>query len=197
MNLQVSNSVALDNSSELEYEDLWEKIRCGDKNALAQLFCLNYAFLFNYGYKMVANEALVKDSIQELFLNIWRRHSHLNEAYSVKAYLIHSLRRLLIKDLKKQENRSERNKTFMEQNFEDLYNTEELMIHFEIKVEKKQKLEEAIQLLNNRQREAVFLKFYGGASNREIAQIMEINIQSVYNHISKALTSMKLLVNLD
>lgn len=197
MQLQVSNSVAIDSSKELEGEDLWDQVRCGDKDALARLFCVNYSLLFNYGYKIVANEALVKDSIQELFLIIWRRHSHLNEAYSVKAYLIHSLRRLLLKDLQKQENRSERNKAYMEDIFEKIYNTEDLLIHFEIENERKEKLKEAIQSLNNRQREAIFLKFYGGASNREIAQIMDINIQSVYNHISNALNNLKVVVNFD
>lgn len=196
MHLQVTKSLAI-NPVELEYEELWTKVRQGDKDSLAVLFCLNYSLLFNYGYKIVANEALVKDCIQDLFLIIWRRHEHLNEAYSVKAYLIQSLRRLLLKDLKKQENRSERNKVFMDRFFDNMYNVEDLMIYFEIEEEKKEKLEEGLQSLNNREREAVFLKFFGGASNREIAEIMEINIQSVYNHISKALNNLKVIVSVD
>ncbi|WP_234572590.1 RNA polymerase sigma factor [Rhodohalobacter sp. 614A] len=195
MHLQVTKPLTLSNPGKLEYEELWTEVRHGDKDALARLFCLNYSLLFNYGYKIIANEALVKDCIQDLFLIIWRRHEHLNDAYSVKAYLIQSLRRLLLKDLSKQENRSERNEVFMYRAFENIYNVEELMIHFEVEVEQKQKLKEAIQSLNNREREAIFLKFYGGASNQEIAQIMNINIQSVYNHISKALNNLKAFIN--
>lgn len=194
MHLQVPKPSVL-NSEELDHEELWTNVRQGDKDSLAMLFCLNYSLLFNYGYKIVPNEALVKDCIQDLFLIIWRRHEHLSEAYSVKAYLIQSLRRRLIKDIKKKEKRSDRNQVFMDRFFEEIYNVEELIIHFEIKSEQKQKLEEGIQSLSNREREAIFLKFYGGASNREIAQIMEINIQSVYNHISKALHNLKVIVS--
>lgn len=193
MYLQVSKPEVLRRA--VKEEELWSDIRWGDQDALARLFCLNYSLLFNYGYKMVANEALVKDSIQDLFFTIWRRHSFLNDAYSVKAYLIHSLRRILIRSLKKQQNRSDRNKAYTDIFSEDIYNMEDLMIHFEVEREQKVKLEEAIESLNKRQKEAIFLKYYGGASNDEIAQIMGINTQSVYNHISKAINNMRVFVN--
>jgi RNA polymerase sigma factor (sigma-70 family) len=75
--------------------------------------------------------------------------------------------------------------------FEEVYNIEELMIHFETDREKKSQLALALQSLSERQKEAVYLKFYDGLSNTEIAEVMQINVQSVYNHVSEAIAEMQ------
>jgi RNA polymerase sigma factor (sigma-70 family) len=49
----------------------------------------------------------------------------------------------------------------------------------------------ALQSLSKRQKESVYLKFYDGLSNTEIAEVMGVNIQSVYNHVSEAIGEMQ------
>lgn len=194
MQIQVSNSNEREVESENELDTLWQEIRQGNEDSLDTLFCLTYSRLFNYGYQITPQKGVVKDAIQELFLRLWRSHSKLSEAYSVKSYLLHSLRRILLRNLKTQRNRFERNKEYVEDFFDEIYNIEELMIHFETENEKKELLIEALESLTDRQKEAIFLKFYEGASNNEIAQIMEINSQSVYNLIYRSIEKLKSFV---
>ena len=52
-------------------------------------------------------------------------------------------------------------------------------------------------LLPRRQREAIFLKFYMNLNNHEIADLMKINIQSVYNLVFGALGNLKKQMTLD
>lgn len=191
MQLEVSKSTQESFETENEFNVLWRKIREGDDEALENLFCFTYSHLFNYGFQITPQEGLVKDAIQELFLTLWRTHPYLNQAYSVKSYLFHSLRRILLRNLKKQRNRSKRNKVYAENFFDDIYNIEELMIHFETEKQQQEMLLEALGSLTKRQKEAIFLKFYEGATNHEIAQIMGINHQSVYNLIYKAIEKLK------
>lgn len=180
-----------DRTLNVEPDQLWSGIRKGDENALSKLFCMYYNFLFNYGYKIIPRHDLVKDSIQELFLTLWKRRDHIEEAYSVRSYLFHSLRRILLRNITRQKNRSTRNEVYVDNSFEEVYNTEELMIHFETKQDQKEKLKKALQSLSKRQKEAIFLKFYEGLSNTEIATVMDINQQSVYNHVSKAIGNLQ------
>jgi RNA polymerase sigma factor (sigma-70 family) len=151
-------------------------------------------WLFNYGYKIVPNEDFIKDSIQELYLRLWEKRTSISEAGSVKAYLFASLRRIILRRLKKSEHRMERNYRYQKTMFGDIYNVEELMIHFETDRQKKNQAELALQSLSKRQKEAIYLKFYDGLSNAEIAEVMEINIQSVYNYISEAIHEMQVFV---
>ncbi len=45
--------------------------------------------------------------------------------------------------------------------------------------------------LTKRQREAIFLKFYNDLSYSDIASIMDLQVDSVYNVISKAIESLR------
>lgn len=191
MFIKVNRRIDLDSDSQYDLKELWSQIRGGDPDSLSKLFCCSYRWLYKYGYKIVPNNAFVKDAIQELFLNLWKKRNNINEAHSVKSYLFSSLRRIIFRRLQKKRNRAERNHKYDKNLFDDVFNMEELMIHFETDKENKQQLELAIGSLSKRQREAVFLKFYNGLSNTEIAQIMDINKQSVYNHVSKAINKMQ------
>ena len=195
MQVQVSNSGRPDVESESNLDTLWKEIRKGDEDALDELFCSTYSHLFNYGFQITPQKGLVKDAIQELFLTLWRTHPNLSQAYSVKSYLFQSLRRILLRNLDTRRNRSKRNKKYIDDSFREIYNIEELMIHLETEQEQKEMLIDAMDSLSKRQKEAIFLKFYEGASNKEIAQIMEINSQSVYNLVYRAIQKLKSVVN--
>lgn len=175
----------------IDLDNLWSKVRSGREKALSELFCVSYSWLFKYGYRIIPREALVKDTIQELFLILWEKRETINEARSVKSYLCSSLRRLIFRRIRKQKNRTKRNHVYRQNYFENLQNMEEWIIRYEVTQEKKRKLSLAIGSLSDRQKEAIFLKFYDGLSNTEIARTMEINKQSVYNYISTAISKMQ------
>lgn len=172
---------------ESEENVLWLKIKNGDEEALADLFRLYYNRLFNYGIKIVKNDEFIKDCIQELFLTIWDRKKYINEAFSVSSYLISSLRRTIFRKIRKQKTHYERNKKYFDHHFQETLNIEELIIHFETRSKNKEQLACALDQLGGRQKEAIYLKFYDGLSNNEIADVMGINKQSVYNHVSGAI----------
>lgn len=177
------------NNSDLN--DFWSGIRRGNAEALSQLYCVSYPWLFNYGYGIVPKEAFVKDVIQELFLILWEKRKGINEARSVKSYLYSSLHRLIFRRIRKKKNRTKRNydyKQFFSKNFQTM---EESIINSEIVQERQEKILQAIDLLSDRQKEAIFLKYYNGLTNKEIACIMDINNQSVYNHVFRAINKMQ------
>lgn len=176
-------------------EQAWLNVRRGNKDALSKLFCHYYQYLFNYGYKLVAREDLVKDSIQELFMTIWNQRDRVGHAFSVKSYLLISLRRLVFKNLQKQKNQYQRNHIYIEEFSEDTLNIEEYFVRFETEREYKKRLTEAVKSLSKRQKEAISLKFYDGLSTNEIACVMEINRQSVYNHVSEGIRQLQGMVN--
>ena len=173
---------------------LWLGIKNGNRDALSDLYHLSYPWLFNYGYKIKPRKTLIEDAIHELFLSLWKHKDTISEAESVKSYLYSSLRRIILRGLEKQKNRIERNYIYSLNLFYESQNIEELIIDFENHQKKKRQLTFALQLLSHRQREVVYLKYYNGLSNTEIAQIMDIKKQSVYNHVSKAIIKMQEVV---
>ncbi|MEX2601891.1 MAG: sigma-70 family RNA polymerase sigma factor [Balneolaceae bacterium] len=170
---------------------LWNEIRDGERSALSELFCLYYRPLYLYGCTIVRCEELIKDSIQDLFLTLWKNRTTINDARSVSSYLMSSLRRMLLRKIRKQRSICERNKSWCDQVAGYEPTIEELWARAETDAEHCRLLAGAMECLSGRQKEAIYLKYYGGMSNSEISTVMEINRQSVYNHVSEAIRQMQ------
>lgn len=187
MFVQVSKPSQWEQSLQKDFDHLWSGLRNGDEESLSALFCASYSQLFDYGANIVPKESFVKDCIQELFLVLWDKRNNINEAHSVKSYMFYSLRRIMLRNMAKQRNRSKRNKAYVDTYFERSCSIEDLIVHFETQKGRKKAFSKAMEALSSRQKEAIYLKFYDGLSNDEIAYVMDINQQSVYNHVSEAI----------
>ncbi|SEJ48870.1 RNA polymerase sigma factor, sigma-70 family [Dyadobacter sp. SG02] len=167
---------------------LWDMLRAGSGEAFEQIFRHYYPSLLNYGLRFNKDNEEVKDCIQILFMNIWERKSFLGNSDSIRNYLLASLRRLILKRAKSNP---------MTVALED----DDSLFHVELSVEMKmirdQTLKEnviflqnAIQNLPARQKEALYLRFYNDQSFGEIALIMNISTRAVYKLIYKALDAL-------
>ena len=175
-------------------KQLWESLCSGNRKALDQLFRLYYQPLYNYGIKLISDSETVKDGIQKLFLRLWKRHGALSQAQSVKGYLLSSLRRILLRIKERRRSRYKRNKVYLGDTFSKAFPAEEIMVSMELNRDKKKQLCEAINSLSGRPKEAIFLRYNHGLSIDEIAQVMSINKQSVSNHLSRAIKSLRILL---
>jgi RNA polymerase sigma factor (sigma-70 family) len=63
---------------------------------------------------------------------------------------------------------------------------EEALMEEEWELERNKKIRNSLHSLTKRQREAIFLKFFNQLSYHEVAAIMDLHVDSVYNLISKA-----------
>ncbi|WKN44185.1 RNA polymerase sigma factor [Tunicatimonas pelagia] len=171
-------------------EVLWDRFRKGDRAAYQTLYRRYLNDLYNYGYHIIPNEAVVTDQIQELFIILWKTKSDLPAAVNVKPYLFRALRNNISKEVG-------RHKYFvcdMEHKFKEVLTCssfESSMIAQQTQLENKKRVQQAILILSERQREVINLLFYEQCSYEEVADIMEINIRSVYTLAWKALAALR------
>ncbi|MDX1638667.1 MAG: sigma-70 family RNA polymerase sigma factor [Balneolaceae bacterium] len=170
---------------------IWNGLRKGRQEDLSKLYHKYYWHLYKYGINIVHQKELIRDCIQELFLSLWDHHEALDHARSVKSYLFCSLRRRIFRKLKKQKNRYKRNREYITDYTEDSADVIELIEELELRRQKRDKLEKALDTLTSRQKEIIKLKYYEGLSSSEISCLLDINKQSVYNHVSVAIKKMK------
>lgn len=173
---------------------LWESLCHGKKEALDELFQLYYTPLFDYGIKIISDENNVKDAIQELFLKLWKKHHSLSTPNSIRAYLLVSIRRILLRSLKRKQKIDERNREYIDNAFTTTFSKEDLIIRNEVDKKKKEILLQAINHLNGRQKETLFLRYYHGLTNQEIADVLDINRQSVKNNLYRALQKLREII---
>ena len=171
----------------------WVSLKEGDASAFEVLFRAYYEFLFNYGLRFQPDEDEIKDCIQVLFITIWERRESLGPTTSVRNYLLASLRRLILKRMKLQTGRLEIDGDSFDLQVE--LPLETTLIRDQLAAENLALLQRSMEKLPERQKEAIYLKYYGDQSFAEIAAIMNITTRAVYKLIYKALDSLNAFIS--
>ncbi len=170
---------------------LWNEYRSGNAGAFGALIRVHYSDLFRYGTRFTRDAELVKDCMQDLFLELWINRETISETSFVKYYLLKALRRKLTRRI----GRSRYTGSWEELNFESIFNgTSSIdagMIREEGLAELTRKMRQALTGLSKRQQEVIYLRYYFDTDIDEMAEIMSINRQSVYNHLHDALKKLK------
>lgn len=148
----------------------------GSRTSFDQIYEHLYPSLYNYGYRLCRNEELVKDCIQNVFVEIWRKRERMGEVHALRFYLFKILRRKIIAELEqglKAENRL-KIAVLSRDDFFLHFRSQELEKQYEIPEEIVRKLSLAISQLTARQKEAVMLKFYENLTYAEISEVMAL-----------------------
>ena len=175
--------------------EVWKLFKQGDRKALDYVFEKYVRLLYAYGAKITRNTALVEDSIQDLFVELWQRRASISDATSVKFYLLKSLRQKIIRNLARINEVVVDDRTLQEYELEVEFSEEFKIIEDQVSVEQRDRLIRALSQLTKRQREAIYLKFYEKVSYQEIAEIMNLGIKSAYNLVGKAIDILRNHIN--
>lgn len=162
----------------------WKDMISGDEAAFSSLFKKYYNSLYNFGKLYTSDSTLISDSIQDLFMDLWEKRRKLSPDINVKPYVYGAFRNKLFKKVKQRSGL----KSLYENKLEIGYDlcVEEQLINSERKNQTILKVHGVLKKLPPKQREVIFLKFYKGFSNQQISEILEINYQSVKNHIYRS-----------
>lgn len=162
-------------------------MRQGVPTALDALVRRHTRPLLNYGRKTGSGDDEIKDSLQEIFADLWTRRDRLETVQSVRAYLFMALRNRLLKTHRTAVRRAELPDETDELPFPLSFSVEEQWIADEAEGEQLRRLNAQLNALPPRQREAIYLKYYQNLTNEEIAGLLKINYQSVSNLLHRAL----------
>lgn len=170
---------------------LWESFLRGDQEAFGLLFKNNYPYLFQYGSKICSNRALLEDTIQDLFLEIWKNRNGV-PALSVRAYLLKALKYKLLKELSRNQSTPLHENIAEDGAFE--LGHEAFLVARQEDEERSNKVLQSLQQLSPRQKEIIYLKFYQNLSYEEVSVIMNINYQAARNLLYHAIKALKAMV---
>jgi RNA polymerase sigma factor (sigma-70 family) len=170
---------------------LWQQLLIGNVNAFEKLIDRTYDLLFQYGNKFSRDQELVKDCIQDIFLEVWEKRQRLNNGIPPKAYLVASLRRRMHR-------LAIRNRITLVEDFGQLpgdfdveFSAEYSFIRTEQDHNTAMQITALLNDLPKRQKEAVYLKFFHNLERDEIATVMDIHPQSVSNLLQTAFKLLK------
>lgn len=148
-----------------------------------QIFLEYYDILYQYGMKVIQDDYIVQECIQELFLYLYEKKTDIDTIKYIKSYLIKSVRRRLIEKQKASKKQIELTAIY--------FKLTDFQADEEEDIKKKQELITLLNQLPWGQREVICLKFFNNLSGKEIAEIMNIKPQVVSNIIYKTLKKIR------
>jgi RNA polymerase sigma factor (sigma-70 family) len=153
---------------------LWQAFKAGSEKAFDQIYATCFSALYGYGTRLCSDKDLVKDCIQSLFVELWHYRLQVADVRSVKYYLYRCLRRKIIRVYNEEKRLLHSDDLPEGYHFEVTFSHELLLVTDQLNEENQHKLLRAFGLLTQRQREAVYLRFYENASYESIASIMSL-----------------------
>lgn len=174
-----------------EDTELWVLLVKGDKLALEIMYRRYFPHLLNYGHTISTNEELIKDCIQDLFVNVFN-NAKFRPIEHVKSYLYTALKNNLIyKTSSVKETCQLENVEFEIPLTDD--ELESLFAYDDNYLERSLLLKEAYQKLSANQRHAIYLYYIKEMTWDEVAEILGITVHSSMNLIGRAIVKLRRL----
>lgn len=174
-------------------EDILARIADGDSAALAALYERYARVVYGLALRMLGNRELAEDLVQETFWRVWRRSSTFNrERGRVASWVLGIAHNLAIDELRRQRLRPvpvyEDDARPVLQELED----EQVDVAAAaLGSEQRTTLISALQAIPPEQREVIELAYFGGLSQREIAERLQNPIGTVKTRARLALQKLR------
>jgi len=170
--------------------EVWIRFRSGDQAAFSEIYEEFIDSLFAYGSKITRDRELVKDCVQDIFVDLQRLQPNLHHPEYIEFYLFKSLKNAILH--KAEENKRTNSLPIEEMvGFDLQFQIEQDVIDPESDRIRTAKLNSILQTLDPQKRELLFLKFSTGLNYVEIGQILGANPDTVKKQVYRTLDHLR------
>jgi len=171
-------------------EQLLDLITEGNKTAFSELVMRHSKKLYRISYRILSNRNDAEDIVQDAYLKLWDNPKIWNKQYKIKFttwfYKIVINMSLDYRKKNKPETLGEQMETLADNN-----TSEDIMEN----KQKKELVEKFISELPERQQTALNLCFYEDISNKEAAEIMDVNLKALESLLMRAKENLKIKIS--
>lgn len=172
----------------LSDEQLFLQVKQHDRAAFDELYKRHWLGLFNNAYKRLRDKEACSDIVQDIFADLWNKRD-IREIENLSAYLNTAVKNKVYSLLAQ-------GKTghYFVQPFENMVSAATADSHFNQK-EINHLLYLWMQTLPEKRREIFRLKYYEGASTRQISEHLNISQKTVQNQLLLAFQDLRLHIS--
>lgn len=165
-------------------EDILIRAGQGDIQAFEEVYKASSSFVYNVAYRVIGNQEDAQEVTQEVFMSIYNKLKDFRFQSSFKTWVYRITANQAINRSKKES--KTRNKTSA---FDEQIDPPAVEADVKTNIDKEdneRKVEELLNELNPDQRACVILRNMEGLSYEEIAQSLNININTVRSRLKRA-----------
>ena len=166
------------------------QLRSNPEETISQLFREHYAYLHRAVYRVIPDNKISEDLVQDVFYELWRKREHIQINISIKAYLRRAVVNKALNYIRDQKIKPEGD--------EKLIYMENKQMNPQQKVELselEQRIHQAIARLPERCKQVFVLSRFEEMTYQEIADQLGVSIKTVEHQISKALKLLRQVID--
>jgi RNA polymerase sigma factor (sigma-70 family) len=173
-------------------EEIIQDLKRNSESAFAALMRKYYSDLHRYGQHFTTDETVVADCIQDVFINVWQNRHKTGPITYLRQYLLTALKRRILR-VTSQAKRNATSSGNVEQEYDFAleFSIEDVLVAQQLDEERAQRLRRILERLSARQKEVIYLVYYQQLDYQQVAEMMQINRQSVYNLLHEGLQKIK------
>jgi RNA polymerase sigma factor (sigma-70 family) len=176
----------------LSDEALVALVARGHESALAELYDRLGRVAYGLAYRIVRDEALAEDAVQEGFLGLWRSAaSFVPERAKVSTWLLTLVHRRAVDLVRREERRRAEPLPESAQEIEGAEAAEDTAL---LKLER-ERVQTALGRLPDKQREAIELAYYGGFTQSELAERLGEPLGTIKSRMFSGLSRLRELLD--
>lgn len=169
-------------------ETYWiQAFRARDDRAFNWFFMLHNKSLCYFASRLLQDEPQAEEIVSDCFVKLWERQQNFETADNIKAFLYITCRNSCLKHLRNLKKKTANQQMYLNQ----LEVSEETVLYEIIDTEIISLLSIEIEELPDKCREVFSLIYFEGKKTDEIAALLNISVQTVRNHKSRAIELLK------
>lgn len=170
-------------SESVNIEELIEQIGKGDTSKLEKLYENTSTAIFGYALSMLKNKSDAEDIVHDCFLKIYASSINYRKQGKPLAWILTIARNLCLEKLR-------RGSKEANLDIEDWMLIDSDAISHEEKIA----LRESMLILNEEERQIVYLHAVAGLKHREISQVMNIGLGTILSKYNRAIKKLRIVL---
>ena len=160
----------------------------GNQRSFSSIFNTYYASLCFFAERMILDKQEAEDIVEETFVKLWRLHANFETMQNIKAFLYITTKNACLNYIK-QSDRTNKQQSDLQYT---LAQQEDHVLNSLTKAEVLREVHAAIESLPPQCRKIVRLSFLEGLKNQEIADRLNLSINTVKNQKMRAISLLKI-----
>jgi RNA polymerase sigma factor (sigma-70 family) len=176
----------------LSDEALVELVARGQESALAELYDRHGRVAYGLSYRVLRDEALAEDAVQEGFLSLWRTAaSFVPERSKASTWILTLVHRRAVDIVRREERRrTDPLESVVDERQASGSVEDSAMLRLE-----RERVQDALRKLPDAQREAIELAYYGGFTQSELADRLGEPLGTIKSRMFAGLTRLRELLD--
>ena len=176
--------------SQDEAQALVKALKEGNQLAFSIVYKTYAAQTFSLAFKYLLNKELAEDAVQNLFLKLWLKKEEIDETKPINRHLFTMLKNDLLNTLRD----SKKNIYLLEDCLSMVLELEDNSQNENLKQEQMNIIQQALEQLSPQRRKVFEMKVSGKYSNQEIADKLNLSINTIKFQYSQSLKQIRATV---